>query len=524
MTTHHPMDHVILFSTLSLILTSCMTTPNGEFATQKHETSVDWYDGPVEDAFAFANRENRLVFLYWGADWCPPCNELKDMIFSRTDANESLKPFVRVYLDGDDENAQMWGDRLKIGGYPTMMVLLPNQSEIIRLTSVVEMPDFKKAMQGALQARRSIQETMRLAISGRAKAADWQTLAYYDWIDPASESFRGNETLRIQKQLADLCPSHFLREKALLSASLLEAAARPVEQDSELTRRIRFTVRSELDKYLQLILSEREAILVSRNLLLYQLESVLTWGFDHPSARRPWAKKWLAAVDQISNENSLSFDDRLWTIYPHLQWYRLENPGKPQPRHLIDRLHRSVKSVDQLARKTFERTAVISGASFLLADAGDLAAARKLLLTELKTSSHPWYLSSSLASLEERAGNEVEALRWSTKSRLQAKGRASKLQWSVSDLLRQLRLDTHRQEVDLFAALNDVYDTLFSLADGFKGRNATRLLEIGQKLQVAKSNDRLRIILEQRRSQCGSFSSKDDTRACTGHFASILGT
>src|SRR6187402_388381 len=30
-------------------------------------------DAEVDTAFATARRENKPLFLYWGADWCPPC-------------------------------------------------------------------------------------------------------------------------------------------------------------------------------------------------------------------------------------------------------------------------------------------------------------------------------------------------------------------------------------------------------------------------------------------------------------------
>ena len=34
-----------------------------------------------------------------------------------------MSGFVPVYLDGDSEAAQIWGERLKAAGYPTILVL-----------------------------------------------------------------------------------------------------------------------------------------------------------------------------------------------------------------------------------------------------------------------------------------------------------------------------------------------------------------------------------------------------------------
>ena len=46
---------------------------------------VAWFDGDVNAAFASAKGSNKPVLLYWGAQWCPPCKQLKSAVFSRPD-------------------------------------------------------------------------------------------------------------------------------------------------------------------------------------------------------------------------------------------------------------------------------------------------------------------------------------------------------------------------------------------------------------------------------------------------------
>ncbi len=41
--------------------------------------------------------------------------------------------FVPVYLDGDEEGAQAWGERFGVRGYPTLIVLDPQRNEITRV-------------------------------------------------------------------------------------------------------------------------------------------------------------------------------------------------------------------------------------------------------------------------------------------------------------------------------------------------------------------------------------------------------
>ncbi len=75
-----------------------------------------WFKGDTESAFAAAQASNKPVLLYWGAQWCPPCKQLKSAVFSRPDFIEKSKLFVAVYLDGDLPDAQKWGDVFRVTG------------------------------------------------------------------------------------------------------------------------------------------------------------------------------------------------------------------------------------------------------------------------------------------------------------------------------------------------------------------------------------------------------------------------
>jgi len=34
---------------------------------------IAWFDGSIDQAFALARAQDKPLFLYWGAVWCPPC-------------------------------------------------------------------------------------------------------------------------------------------------------------------------------------------------------------------------------------------------------------------------------------------------------------------------------------------------------------------------------------------------------------------------------------------------------------------
>ncbi|RZA13047.1 MAG: thioredoxin family protein, partial [Proteobacteria bacterium] len=194
-----------------------------------------WFKGNVDEAFKIAKKDKKMVFLYWGAVWCPPCNELKQQIFSKPRFAELMTNFVPVYLDGDTEAAQIWGEKFQASGYPTVLILDENQKELFRLSTVLSIEEFDGAVQSVLASSGSLERAASAVMESRAKHKDLLVLAYSSWDQlpeaqwPASrrinlmeQAFESAETSPEKSIFGSQWITQLVAEKTKLSEKLLQ--------------------------------------------------------------------------------------------------------------------------------------------------------------------------------------------------------------------------------------------------------------------------------------------------------------
>src|SRR5688572_19922826 len=148
-----------------------------------HASAIAWREGDVDDALAEAKELGKPVILYWGAAWCPPCNQMKATLFKDPGFIAETENFVPVYLDGDTEGAQRWGERFGVSGYPTVIVLQPDGTEITRIASATMASELPELLRVAAGRTTSIEALLAKAADDTASltADDWKILAGFDW-------------------------------------------------------------------------------------------------------------------------------------------------------------------------------------------------------------------------------------------------------------------------------------------------------------------------------------------------------
>jgi thioredoxin-related protein len=141
-------------------------------AKEAAHVGIAWQQGDVDAAFALAKASNKPLFLYWGAVWCPPCNQVKSTIFNRQDFIERSRFFVPVYIDGDSPSAQKLGTRFKVSGYPTMILFKPDGTEVTRLPGEVDGARYLQVLEIGMNAAHSVADMLKNASAGEKLTPD----------------------------------------------------------------------------------------------------------------------------------------------------------------------------------------------------------------------------------------------------------------------------------------------------------------------------------------------------------------
>jgi thiol-disulfide isomerase/thioredoxin len=489
-------------------------------ANNAAEPAIAWYGGSVESAFAAARAQHKPVFLYWGAQWCPPCHELKATVFSRPDFIEKLKLFIPVHLDGDDPGAQKWGDKFGVSGYPTVLVLRADQSELARLSGGMDLSQYAQILDTVLGDVRPVSSILAALNSAGAASLshdDCRRLAYYGWDDEVDT--RSAALAQTLSEAAVRCagsgsdPARLILAAASVAADgqagALAAGRAP---DGRLTRLIH-----QVDGILKNAASARDLADAIGGLDEAFFRAVAKVA---PGDAAGWRERFTAVMDRAAADARFSAADHLYFEYAKLVATKTLNPQHKIPVDLATQAHQQIDAA--LAAKLDEhaRASVVNAALNILDEVGDDDRAYAITREQLAQSKSPYYYMLDLASLDERHGHIDSAVDWLAKAYAQSQGAATRFQWGTDYLMGLIRMKPNDD-----AAIRAVGLSVLGELDGpdrIYRRTRERLEGLDRALSKwnAKGAHRATIAaLRQRMNAiCGQIPSADPAQATCREF------
>jgi thiol-disulfide isomerase/thioredoxin len=484
-------------------------------------SAIAWFPGDVDAAFARARSEHRPLFLYWGASWCPPCNEVKATIFRRADFVARSRQFIPVYIDGDQPSAQKLADRFKVRGYPTMILFAPDGAEITRLPGEIDPRHYLQVLSLGLGSGRSARATLRAALgeSGRPlNAEDWTLLASYAWDTDEGQLVAADRVASTLIALAKACPARYPDSSdRLWLRAMVAGGASPAGAGLD---------RGEALARVQALLQDPERARAVFDVLV-EFAPVIAGSLTDPGTpqRGDLIEHWDARLAAFAADATLATADRLDALGARAGLQRLANPNGPMPPPLAQAIRAAATKADLETTDRFERQAVISSAADALSAARLDAQSDALLKAELGRSAAPYYFMVELAVNARKRGDAAAALEWYDKAYAAAQGPATRIQWGVRYVIALTELapgETERVDQALARLIAD----LDPAPETFDGRNRAALERMSAALRSWNSahahDDAVHSAASKLDSVCRKLSEGAPERAiCSGLLSAL---
>jgi len=443
-----------------------------------HVAGIAWKqaasDADVDAAFAQARTDRKPVFVYWGAKWCPPCNQVKATLFNRMDFIERSRAFVPVYIDGDSPGAQKLGTRFKVRGYPTMVLFNADGVELTRLPGEVDAAQYTQVLTLGMNAQRPVKAVLADARSGGAGLTpnDWKLLAFYSWETDEQQVVPKDETPAMLRQLAAACPADQAETATRLLLKAVAASADKPQPQGVPDAKTRERVLA--------VLADTNASRAHMDVLTNNA-SDLVRALSAPKSRErtQLVDAFNASLKTLEADASLSRADRITALEARVELAKLDK-GQPSDALLAD-VREHAARVDREITDGYERQAVITAAAYTLAEAGLAKESDDLLKANLAKSHSPYYLMSELAANAKKRGDKAEALRWSQEAFDASEGPATRLQWGASYLNALVEL-APQDERRIEATAAKLFDEAAAQPNAFYERSARSMQRVGSKL------------------------------------------
>jgi protein disulfide-isomerase len=436
-------------------------------ATAPAGKEIAWSRGTVEQALAEARADNKLLMIYWGAKWCPYCQALRKTVFTRADFIEKTTLFVPVYLDGDLPGAQVWGENFKVSGYPTLLILKPDRTEVARLSGGMDLSQYAAVLDEALEDQRPIFDVLQRISSPQ----DCRRLSYYAW-DPAA--IAGVDAARLAGALtgaATHCPGS---DRTRLSLSALKLGLEAETDRASLVDSVK-----DLNATLKVPMN----ILPAVDLLIGLEDSIFSLVKAQGAAfSDEFRSRWVETMRTAADDERFGDADRLLAFASALDATQALTSDhvipEPMRKAARDRIDRAL-GIDG---DRYKRNDLINAAGILYGELGEDDAARALYLKELPNTQTPYYYMSHLAAIAEKQGRPQEALDWLAKAYAATEGSATRLRWGSAYIRALIRLTPNDWGTIRAVALRVASEA--SAGGGVAGLSRRYVVQIGKVLDA----------------------------------------
>ncbi|MCE2911124.1 MAG: thioredoxin family protein [Pseudomonadota bacterium] len=475
-------------------------------------TQVAWQpaaaDADIERAFARARAERRPVLLYWGATWCPPCNQLKATLFNRQDFAALSRSFVAVHVDGDRPGAQKLGQRFKVSGYPTVVLMTAEGQEITRLPGDIDAEQVMRLLETGVAGGRPVKSVLADALAGRpVGAADWRALAFYSWETDESQLVAKPELPATLARLATAAQAAATAEAEVSTRLWLKALAasddgKGLKADDALRARV------------QKVLADPAQVRQFSGVLSGGAADIVrTLEAEDSPRRAPLVAAYDAALRRLQSDATLARGDRLDALIARVNLARIGQPKDEVRPRIPEALAADVRDMaarfDREITDGYERQAVVTAAAYALGHAGLWAESEALLKSNLARSHSAYYLMSQLGSNARKLGRKDEALRWYAEAFEKSQGPATRLQWGSGYLGALIELapqDAARIEQVAAQLLREAA----SDSGAFEGRSARALQRAGARLASWNADGRQAAALRRLQAQLDGVCARVD--------------
>jgi protein disulfide-isomerase len=467
---------VIMMVGLVMALSACQQNKSvaSERLAKPSPDAIAWREGNVAGALREAKETGKPILLDWGAKWCPPCTVLQTTIFKDPAFIRETKAFIPVHLDGDTPQAQQWGDRFKILGYPTLIVLKPDGSELTRIGSTASGAGVAKMLHDIRRQDVSFGQLVEQAHSNPSALSsnDWHVLAGHDW--PYDYTFTTNAASRtaLFRGLAAAAPDPAVARQFTILAFGFDA----YHPDGQFA--LPSNEQQRVAEALSGILNNpRET--QDRATMLIALGAPLIAALPNIDKRQDLARRLAAAMEKLAVDPALTPSDRFGAVMAEVALAKTSGPDSPKA--TLAKVRAYAVSTLTAIKNPLLREATIPDIAMGLSDAGDPDGGIKLLKDNIRTAQTPSIFYSYLSMISESMKKNSAAVSYARTCFETTEGATSRVQYAIVYAQTAMRL-TPSDKGAIAHATNATLDALASRQVEYAGRVPHEIARLGRNL------------------------------------------